>query len=572
MMYKEPTCLVAVIDDSVNLPSGSLKRPKESYSIRDVSKIRRAYESNNEEVSTRTASQLRKRQMRDLNGNRLAAFGFGNEASSINERGFNNGEEDEIAAARGLTMEELQMSMSTLAGGGSLDGTGMFSPNSTGKTGVAASMFNSGKIIRGKDGHAMRLSNGRVSRQNNLDSSMMDTQTYQELSRLEKEAMNDWIQGIRNMILPYEDILNLKYYDEMENYAIDLLNNAKTVISKLTTAIVGPRFSGKSTFLALYLCKVAERFTANGAWKRSFFFYLAFKDVANQLDDPIFLYQTFVNATFAQLEVQVPQLKQYAQKIAKFFNELPSNKATSQFPKRIPIDKEFPGANMKLTKIAERVRKIFGDPADFVGALKFIFDFPEIIGKVFEFTDVYYVLDDFDYCDVDVHSKPPFDVKAESLLLIDFLKESLKTKSFVLCCLDEPHFLEVLKSINDNSTEMRTRVVFANIADIEVEPPESHFEFMIEFENCHKKVRINRETCQGCIGFLVCWDKLVSLGVAVENNLQLQSKIAARFKQAIDKTNEDYRFLDFARKYLPCMLGSENNGKIADVKLINSTA
>ncbi|OHT09087.1 hypothetical protein TRFO_04672 [Tritrichomonas foetus] len=581
--FNEPTCLVAVLENGVNLPSGQMKVKKDSYSVRDLSKIRRAQGSENSEVKERSVSQLKKRKSLDGKGNRLSKFGMD---VKDGQRGYLNGEDDELDLARELTMEELQQSMEQfdLTKSGSAD----FSNNGSQYNSKSGTPCNSKSGINGSSGFGhsgnvsnttgggkySRLSNGRLSRSGAIDKcykfETMDRETYLALSKLEKDELNNWVNAIRNMIIPYSELNNLMYLEEMQNFAVDILRSTKTVISRLQNAIVGPRFSGKSTFLAVFLSLIAERFASNGQWKKSFFFYLSFKDVSNHIDEPFDLYQTFINATFSQLEAQIPPFKPYAQRIAKFFNEIPTTNST-QFPKRIPVEKDFPVANVKLTKIAENIRKVFSDEDNFVPAIDFIFNLPNVIANVFGLPDVHFIFDDFDVCDVDVVPKPPFLATKQSVSLIDRLKESLKTKSFVICCKDEPKFLEALKSMNGKSkgSDMVTKVVFSNISDIEVDPPESQFEFMVEFENCHKKVRINRETCQGCVGFLVCWEKLVTLGIAVENNQQLQSKLASRYKNKVLRTDEDYKFIDFARKYLPYMLGTENHGPIADVKLIN---
>ncbi|OHT04703.1 hypothetical protein TRFO_27705 [Tritrichomonas foetus] len=391
----------------------------------------------------------------------------------------------------------------------------------------------------------------------------------QALTALEKETLNKWLSAIKNLILPFETVQNFSYLDEMEEFAESLLNELKTPVSTLADAIVGPRYSGKTSFLAVFLTKIAERYVQNGQWKKTFIFYLDFNKV--QSGNLLEFYQYIVDLTFSQIELQDSTISQYCPRIVKFFKELPTGKVAPVFPKRIAIDKDIPGADSKFTRLAQDIFTKFHDHTAFLKTFDMILTFPHEVGKIMELPNVHFVIDHFEKSDVTITPTDFYDPKTKPVSVLSRLKNTLITQSFVICCQDEPSFLKVLQGIKNSSPEMTTKVIISNISDIPIEKIEAKQQVIVNYKDGHSCIVLTREKCHGCIAFLVKWEQLMKLGKTVAEERSLMSKAAARYKQETSATRADMALIDYVRDFLPHVLSIKDipSSEIRDVNVVD---
>lgn len=224
-----------------------------------------------------------------------------------------------------------------------------------------------------------------------------------------------------------------------------------------------------------------------------------------------------------------------------------------------------------MTKLAEKARMLLNNNSKFLEAIDFIFSFPKEIARIFNLPEVTYVIDDFDECNIDIKNPYAKSQKEQHVLIIDRFKRLLQTVSFILSCLDLPHFLSVLGSINTNSTSIKNQVKIVNIADLPIKKPESNFEILVRYDDNATSMRLTRDCCKSCIGLIVGWDRLIKLGQIVENNNMLQSKISLKNPKSIKVTQDDIRALDYARHFIPKVMTYEQTPKanISYVSLVD---
>ena len=548
--YDERSALAVVLGEGTNFINGRLRGRKQKYQIRDVSKLKWAPNCIAEENKEKKEEvKTRKKDISSLQ----KGFGYNGEdllnAQSIDDLNEFGSDFDGDLNVRELTVEEL------------IDSMMLFNLGSFANSKASEEFFNKqsmyklyGKGFHGKGGMENAMFGGNT----DIDPVQLRKHIFKQLSEQEKKQLTKWMSSLRNMILTNEELQHLKYNNEMENYCDVIFEQMKTPLSNFAHCIIGPKYSGKSTFLSVLISKIGERLAINRHWKNTFIFFLGFKSISKNLDSLVGLYQAFISNTFFQAELQIPKLAPYAKKIAEFFSKVVTNEMPPVFPKRITIDKKFNFADIKLTKLAEKSKKVFNFPEKYKEAIEFIFNFPREIATIFGMTEIHYILDDFDACDVDIpYRKTKYHKQESPIILIEELKQLLPTVSFILCCQNLPHFLDILDSINKKTVDLKTKVQFVNISDLPIDPPESKFEILIQYKN-QASLRINRDNCQGCIGFIVGWDKLVKLGQVCENNLKLQSTIKLRTQKTIDLTEDDVKIIEYTQNFLPKILSHDD--------------
>lgn len=380
-------------------------------------------------------------------------------------------------------------------------------------------------------------------------------QAYKQLSALEKKQLDDWIKAMNEFLMSDEDYHNLSFLDDMEKFAESLIESLKTQQSKFDFAIVGPRYSGKTTFLAVLLSKMTDLFAATGKWKRLFILYVDFKLISEQTQNLADLYQRIVEITFVQLGKQYSLFRPYMQKTLAFFKDLPSGRVAPSFPHRIAIEREFPMAQLKLTQLAQTMFNLFRQVTPLESAINQILAFPEKIGQIFNKPEIQYIIDHFERSKILIDRTDTLTSESKKVSVVSLLKQFILGKSFVIASENEPEFLEILQSIKRSSPKLTTKVIISNMSDIPIgvdKKDESKRELHVSYKDGHSHVVFTREKCQGCVGFLVRWNELMRLATAVEENRALQSNMAnLRSEREGAKSQADIRLLDFVVRFLP---------------------
>lgn len=400
----------------------------------------------------------------------------------------------------------------------------------------------------------------------------------QAMSELEKQQLSHWLNAVKNLILSEDEINNLGFLDDMMRHAEFLLSKLKTPLTFLNFAIVGPRYSGKTTFLAVFLTKIADLLVANNQWKKSFVCYLNFRAIAEKTSNVIELYQQIVDITFSQLEKQVPELKPYSQKTIKFFRDLPSGTQAPSYPKRIAIDKDFPDANINFSRLAQKLYSSFKNEDALEKTVDLILSFPQEIGSIFTLPCVHYIIDHFENSNIPIQPSEkiasPSKKKLNQGIVVSRLKQMLNGKSFVICCQNEPSFLKILREIKGASPDMKTKVIISNIADMEITPDtkdESKRELHVTYKDGYSRIILTRDKCQGCIAFLAKWNHLMKLAKAVEEEISLIAKSTILTRKQTVKSQADIILYDFVKSFLPQVISLKDipQSEISDISVID---
>jgi energy-coupling factor transporter ATP-binding protein EcfA2 len=352
----------------------------------------------------------------------------------------------------------------------------------------------------------------------------------------------------------------------MEHFSHKLVQSAVKGGSFLhfSLAIVGPSGSGKSTFLHILLGQIAEKVAGLEGWRKTFFYLFDFHAAKEHLTDMNKLYGFVVDTTFRQLGDQDLRLQPHSRKMSQYFQGLPSRAVPARFPNRITIDSEIPFVDIQLSKIAAQITELTKPEADPVQFVRFIFQFPLTISRLFGLTEIHYTIDHFEESDVEIY-KEEWKVPVS---LIEEIKYVLKNMSFIICCKDLPQFLEVLSALTEDGTDLNTRVTFANIADIRPHLKHSHSDLVFHYEKPESTLILKREQCGGCIAFLAEWNDLLRLARSIYEMAQKEAKKEG--KPYTEACSEQMILIDRAKAFLPKLLTPDQLPK-GQVKLVEYT-
>ena len=360
----------------------------------------------------------------------------------------------------------------------------------------------------------------------------------QMMRELEKEERAKWLESVKGIIKLSKDLSKCLYVQEMELFAkkaIQLILRARTA-PWIRTAIVGPRGSGKTTFLAVFLQALAEMLATGSKWKQTFFFLV---DFAKMEQNPRELYKWIVKETFEQFSRHNERMEPFQKKMIAYFSGIADGTSAEVFPKRINIDSWIPYIDIKLTKLSQTIKKTLtsGDMEKFI---EVAFGFPIEIGKLFGLPEIIFVVDHFEQSDVDVQGRDKLFNISEPV------KNVLKRYPFVACCQDEERFLSILDTFDDDGTDLVNRVTFINISEIKIPPEEMRNEILVRFDNGHAAVRLTRDQCAGCVAFLAQWYLLCQAAEEADNFELRQGRHDKK-----ERCDYHARCVDIVRDYLP---------------------
>ena len=302
----------------------------------------------------------------------------------------------------------------------------------------------------------------------------------------------------------------------LDAYASELVNdctfgNSFSSFTKFRHAIVGPRKSGKSTFLKILTNTALARMFANGQYRKTLFVTLDLREIQDKLADPMKFYHEMVHKTFEHLAAQRVEVIPFVDVLISYFDKIPTLEKCIPLPNKFTIVDDFRNAVPGLTDVATSLWNCCHKWHSLSVWLVNVVTLPKYVARAFGFGNVHFVIDHLDLADVDIIPAPPFDDDTQVSTLIEFLKFMLNNDSFIIGCDDEEHLLESLDLISDEGVDLRDGTEIVSVVDTDTEHSEK-FCFLLTVKGDHEKVRLRKVDCGGCPGYLHLWDAIIQQG------------------------------------------------------------
>ena len=356
-------------------------------------------------------------------------------------------------------------------------------------------------------------------------------------------------------------------------------------------AIIGPRYSGKSTFLNLLAKKMYRSLLANGQYRKTLLLYVDFDEIKSSFRSATRFYSIIVRKMMEALVAQWPLMRQvpakktragreharqnktfpvydslleYFLQFANFSGEI--EPLSSKFPKNPPFDI----IATEVNAIGERLAEALRYRSDMTVFFTNIAMFPRLLAKVFNFEKVYFVFDHVEIADVNVGTSAPFSHKCTPIVLFEYIKIMLSNGDYSISCHDEDHLLQALEPFDDDGCDLRSSIDIHTVLDTETNV-KSEYEIQLTIEGESEPVKMSVADCGGCPGFLSQWRKIMSAIHTYNERQAREDKIAtekARLKALV-------LIREFAPKII-VLQGSEEGSyreitsPIVDFQVLNS--
>ncbi|EAX88613.1 hypothetical protein TVAG_415630 [Trichomonas vaginalis G3] len=277
---------------------------------------------------------------------------------------------------------------------------------------------------------------------------------------------------------------------------------------QIKTAIVGPRHSGKSTFLSIYAESLLCDLVATNMYKKTFVFavnVLAIRGFCSTFEG---LYTTIIDLCIDYLAAQRPLVTEYIPQIRKLFTNVV--KTAKSFPS-IPISSKLyqdqPLFAQALCKIAKTVWMIFNDETALTQFLTTVFMLPRMFATAAGFSDVLFIIDNFDYASFDINDDTKFTKSNKVFTVEEYWKFSLRNSNFVISCESDDRFYTILEPLIDGGVDLSNGIDFVSTIGMS-DDNDDGVVIKVDIEGLKRPFTFTRAHCGGVVAFLHTWEEL----------------------------------------------------------------
>lgn len=317
------------------------------------------------------------------------------------------------------------------------------------------------------------------------------------------------------------------------------------------TLIVGPRSSGKTTYLKNLAKNVYRRLIASGQYRHTFVFNVDFLQIKESFDDPIKFYNAFMGLALAQAASQRIDFQPYLDMITQYFEKIVQVDTFINLPTKFSLQDDFRATSAVLTELASNIFNAYKKSGSLSIFMTHVVTIPDFIAKAFGYSRVLVIADHIDVADVLVPCNDQLTRDTQNLPIIEFVKLLLEDNAFIAGCQDERHAIEAIDLIADDSTDILTGTDIVSVIDSDLdETHSSEIWFKLQVAGQTPNVLLRCEDCGGCPGFLARWDVIISMAqqYIIEEHKDKNSKKLRERKLALITKIRELAALVFAEE------------------------
>ncbi|KAH0790260.1 hypothetical protein GPJ56_005833 [Histomonas meleagridis] len=268
--------------------------------------------------------------------------------------------------------------------------------------------------------------------------------------------------------------------------------------------IVGPRNSGKSTYLSLITEQFLQELIAVNTLNQNFIFIFDSKKLSISFSNFTDFYLNYVHLILDFLHVQRPGIQQYLDGIINYFTSLIQNETLPILPKQLLTDEDFKVSAKLLARIGEQIFQCYNDPTSFEPFVTNVILLPTLISSAFGFLSVHYIIDNFEYLNFKISSFEPFVECNETINLLDFFEYAISDCSYLITYENTNYFFDLFNM----KKELLRDVEFIDVFGLNGEFYGKDKSFVIKFESDPMLYKFDVKDCNGCAAFLAFWEEV----------------------------------------------------------------
>jgi hypothetical protein len=336
----------------------------------------------------------------------------------------------------------------------------------------------------------------------------------------EQQQLLWWYQRVLAQELPELDDSSYGVNEMIGQARCLLLEHRLSVSHRLNIGILGPKLSGKSTFLRVLYNELLLELIATETWKKTFVLVLDFASVAAFVANFVECYRTIVSATFRELRWQRPQLAPHLPIIQAYFESIPLQEYVPPIEKLLRRDELKKPLAADLQGFANELFKVWHQPDALLSWLGNVFLFPRHIAEILGFTKVIVVIDHFDAADVTlIPESTPFPDSPTSISLYDVLKVLLSSVNYIVAAQNESDFCGLLPSgTPELNIDLGGTISLCSTVGLIAPCPDESEQFILTFADDPAPFTLTAAMCGGAPGYLRLWNEFAELASEVESD------------------------------------------------------
>ena len=282
-------------------------------------------------------------------------------------------------------------------------------------------------------------------------------------------------------------------YEDIENKANDMIKNhffaspfGPSTVNK--TVIDGPRKSGKTTFLSLIIHQYILTMASHNMWKKSFLLIMNCEDFSFYASDLKLLYLHFVALSIDHLTAQVPDAIPYSEILKKYFTSIVESKHFPSLSKKFCDDPRTSKIAAACKLAASMLAHYWNSPNGRDEFCYTTFMLPVLLAKNLDFTDITFLVDNFDLLNVIIDEVPQFPSSRDELIVIEQFKRVLYQSNFVITCKDSDEMFFSLNPLEANGIDLTSIATFESTMDVSSVPQYEGYEFSFRIDEVTYKI------------------------------------------------------------------------------------
>ncbi|EAY14355.1 hypothetical protein TVAG_026760 [Trichomonas vaginalis G3] len=323
---------------------------------------------------------------------------------------------------------------------------------------------------------------------------------FDQLSNLSKNtAYYDFINHlVTNQMAPNYGTSELQ--DEVDAWCMDALN--QLTISDINFIISGLPSTGKSSTLyslSTILFRKIQQSSANGSF---LFFPLNFEKLTLEFNSIKQIYNVFVTNTLNAARYSNYAIAPFVSSLCQWFISIPTANVFPSFPQ---MPEHVHGIDFKAIRALGQsifdICKVKSNLQKFIGAIT---DFPANFAQTIGLPTVLFILDHFDYCDVEALDESMFPDSIYSVKFAPEICRSISGQKYLVSCENEQAFAQCFTC--EGATPIDTEGICRSHVDgrtLTVKP---------------MKIELTIEDCIGAPGIIAAFEHVCDLAAKVNTD------------------------------------------------------
>lgn len=305
------------------------------------------------------------------------------------------------------------------------------------------------------------------------------------------------------------------YQKEINKFCKKIIKNsivfgANTYTHNFNDAVIGPRRSGKSTFLKLLQKDVLIALKVNKELDSTLVLTIDFENMEKELQGMFGLYEFLLNLTFREIERKYQSMKAYKNKLIEYFMSLITKDRLPSLPAKFRQDPTFTKMIPGIMDLSKSIMTACQNPAGMEHWFTVVSQVPSSLAKIFCYKKVLFIIDHFDAADFIITPQVPFNEASYACFMIEFIKKMIFESTFIISSQNDEHFFETIQKLANYGVNLLDRLKFDPLTDVEIQNSAMDETVLIEYFNEENYVEVNRNHVS-CPGYVVIWNYVVTL-------------------------------------------------------------